>query len=82
MWCFDLKCKETHTKPKFLLHDGVAGGIFNSGYNGGTTIWRHGTVSSRTLLDLMLARMQRDYEALAPKGRKAGSLKDLDTYLN
>lgn len=43
---------------------------------------RHGTVSSRTLLDLMLARMQRDYEALAPKGRKAGSLKDLDTYLN
>ena len=39
-------------------------------------------MSSRTLLDLMLARMQRDYEALAPKGRKAGSLKDLDTYLN
>lgn len=67
-------------QPKFLLHDGVAAGVFNASYNGcapGLQPWDAILVNSGDVLDLMLARMKKDFESMSVKMRKPWGLKEL-----
>jgi len=70
-------------QPKFILHDGIAAGIFNMTYNGaGTTYgpWERNLMNSQELLDLLLQRMQRDFESTSAKMRKAWGQSQLDPH--
>ncbi|CAK9091072.1 Uncharacterized protein SCF082_LOCUS42939 [Durusdinium trenchii] len=68
-------------QPKFLLHDGIAAGIFNADYIsvGSGDPWCSLLQNSPEVLTLLLDRMKRDFETTAPKMRKPWGLKELDS---
>lgn len=71
-----------HTQPKFILHDGIAAGIFNDKFSGGSgqfSQWDRYLENSPALLSHLLDRVQKDFESAAPKMRKPWGQKDLDT---
>ncbi|CAL1133213.1 unnamed protein product, partial [Cladocopium goreaui] len=70
-----------HGQPKFLLHDGIAAGIFNSIYNGasaGFVPWDAALQNNNGVLGLLLNRMKKDFEGLTPKMRKPWGQKELE----
>ncbi|CAL1131034.1 unnamed protein product [Cladocopium goreaui] len=59
-------------QPRFILHDGLAAGIMNMDYVGtGNSYhaWDRHLSNSQEVVDLMLTRMRKDFESLAPKMR-------------
>lgn len=68
------------TQPKFLLHDGIAAGIFNASYCGASSSdpWNSHLQNSPELLELFLKRMQSDFEGQNVKMRKPWALKELE----
>lgn len=64
---------------RFLNHDGVAQGVFNRDYVGGSGAWERWMANSPELLQLLLDRMQKDWESMAGKMRKPWSQKDLES---
>jgi hypothetical protein len=71
-------------QPKFLLHDGLAAGIMNVTYNSATGAlepWDRVLGNSQDIVDLMLLRMRRDFEALNPKMRKPWNQTQLESSL-
>lgn len=72
-------------QPKFLLQDGLAAGIFNSDYNGGTGVfhqWQKLLGNSQDLVDTMIKRMRLDFESLNAKMRKPWNQVTLDSFLS
>ena len=70
-----------HGQPKFLLHDGIAAGLFNSVYNGasaGFLPWDSALQNNNGVLGLMLQRMKKDFEGLSPKMRRPWGQKELE----
>lgn len=69
---------------KFITHDAVASGWFNVGHSsssGAVSQWESELENTEEILQLLLDRMIRDYESLAPKMRKAWTSRDLETQL-
>ena len=65
-----------------ILHDGIAAGVFNMKYNGAGAAfgaWDKFLGNTQEVVDLMLTRMQKDYEGLAPRARKPWGLTLLDS---
>ena len=74
-------CVRLHGQPKFLLHDGIAAGIFNSIYNGasaGFVPWDAALQNNNGVLGLLLNRMKKDFEGLTQKMRKPWGQKELE----
>ena len=72
-----------HGQPRFILHDGIAAGIFNvdySGVAGSLGAWEKHLGNTQETIDLMLRRMRSDFESLAPKMRKPWSQQQLDSF--
>ena len=70
------------TQPKFIHHDGIAAGIFNMDYNGAGSsfgAWGRTLINTQELLNLMMTRMRKDFESLAPKMRKPWGQQQLDS---
>lgn len=77
----DASCVRLHGQPKFLLHDGIAAGIFNSIYNrasAGFVPWDAALQNNNGVLGLLLNRMKKDFEGLTPKMRKPWGQKELE----
>ena len=56
--------------PKFINHDGIADGIFNRTYSGGSgphVPWKELLLNSSGVLTCLLGRMEKDYVAINPK---------------
>ena len=75
-----------HGQPKFLLHDGIAHGVFNASYNGASnsgavSAWENLLQNTPEVLQLLLQRMQQDWESMSPKMRRPWGLKDLEPHL-
>ncbi|CAK9105262.1 Uncharacterized protein SCF082_LOCUS49072 [Durusdinium trenchii] len=54
-----------HGQPRFILHDGIAAGIFNvdySGVAGSLGAWEKHLGNTQETIDLMLRRMRSDFE--------------------
>lgn len=69
---------------KFLHHEPVAAGVFNLGYSSGVgalLAWDPCLQNTPELLDLVCTRLERDWNSLAPKMRRAWGLKECDTCL-
>lgn len=68
-------------QPRFILHDGIANGVFNEDYIsvGSGDPWCSYLQNSPELLDLLLGRMKRDFESTGVKMRKPYGMKELDT---
>ena len=69
------------SQPKFLLHDPIACGLFNRGYNGGTgahASWESIMLNSEEVLNLVVDRMRSDFENVAVKLRKPWNAKDVE----
>ncbi|CAK9106282.1 FO synthase subunit 1 [Durusdinium trenchii] len=61
------------TREQLMELDGLAAGIFNSDYNGGTGVfhqWQKLLGNSQDLVDTMIKRMRLDFESLNAKMRK------------
>ena len=72
-----------HGQPRFILHDGIAAGIFNVDYRGvagSLGAWEKHLWNTQETIDLMLRRMRSDFESLAPKMRKPWSQQQLDSF--
>ena len=72
-------------QPKFVLHDGISAGLFNSKYNGAGTVfsaWERYLGNTQELVNLMLRRMQKDFDSLAPRMRKPFGQAQLDPLFN
>ena len=70
--------------PRFINHDAIADGYFNTSYTGGTaafTPWKTALTNSKQSLMLMLVRMEKDYAAMAPKMRRAWGSKEIEPQL-
>lgn len=79
IFCIDIRI---WGQPKFILHDGIAAGVFNidySGASGGFAPWDRALCNSQEIVDLMMQRMQKDFETLAPKMRKPWGQSQLDS---
>ena len=77
--------RRIYTQQKFVLHDGISGGVFNTDYNSsGSTYsaWEKQLSSNQKVLDLVLQRMRSDFESMAPKMRKPWNLPQLDSCFN
>lgn len=69
--------------PKFINHDGIADGIFNRTYSGGSgphVPWKDLLLNSSGVLTCLLGRMEKDYVAITPKQRRPWGSKDLASY--
>ena len=82
--CAPLACKpfRTYSMAKFVTHEAIAAGWFNVGHSSTTTVmssWETELCSTEQILDLLLNRMIKDFESLAPRMRKAWTSRDLDT---
>jgi hypothetical protein len=69
-----------------LLHDGIAHGVFNASYNGASnsgavSAWENLLQNTPEVLQLLLQRMQQDWESMSPKMRRPWGLKDLEPHL-
>lgn len=74
-----------HSQPKYVLHDGLAFGIFNADYNGATAQmqpWDRHLQNSEPDLELLLKRMRKDWESTSPKMRKPWNQAQLDARLH
>lgn len=72
-----------YSQPKFVLHDGIAAGVFNAAYSGATGTlgaWDRCLLNPE-LLDLLLKRMESDYNAVSLKSRRPFGMKELDAHL-
>lgn len=70
-------------QPRFLLHDGIAAGVFNMTYNGGTGVfhqWQKQLPNSQEVVDFLLRRMRQDFEVLNVKMRKPWNQASLDSF--
>ncbi|CAJ1361676.1 unnamed protein product, partial [Effrenium voratum] len=79
----DAEASEAHLKEllngKFLHHEPVAAGVFNLGYSSGVEalLARDPCLQNTPeLLDLVCTRLERDWNSLAPKMRRAWGLKE------
>ncbi len=73
-----------HSQPKYILHEGLAAGVFNSDYNGASAQmqpWERHLLNSEPILDLLLNRMRKDWESASPKMRKPWNQAQLDARL-
>ena len=67
-----VKLGRIYGQPKFILHDGIAAGLFNAKYNGSGAqfgAWDRWLANTQELVNLMLARMQKDFVSFAPRMR-------------
>ena len=67
---------------KFVAHEPIAAGVFNSNFNSATGQmhhWEQVFGNSQQSLNLLCDRLCGDYEGLAPKMRKAYSMKDVES---
>ncbi|CAJ1353318.1 unnamed protein product [Effrenium voratum] len=72
----------THSMPKFIAHEGIAHGIFNSTYTSATASlvpWHQFLSNNDELLDLLCTRLENDWVSLSTKMRKAWTLRDIET---
>lgn len=70
---------------KFLQHEPIAAGIFNTSYSSATGVlqpWQEFLGNSPDVMSLFLQRVEGDWLMLAPKARKAWNLKDLDSWMH
>lgn len=71
--------------PRFISHEPLSLGYFNSSYNGGTgaySAWQGHLANDRSVVDLLVQRLASDYEALPVKLRKAWGAKEVDAWAN
>ncbi|CAK8996569.1 Uncharacterized protein SCF082_LOCUS4848, partial [Durusdinium trenchii] len=70
-------------QPKFVLHDGIAAGIFNKNFNpvGNGDPWNIHLQNTPELLTLLLSRMRQDFEGMSIRMRKPFGQKELDPWL-
>ena len=76
-----MKLCRIHGQPKFVLHDGIAAGLFNAKYNGAGSqfgAWDKWLTNTQELVNLLLGRMKKDYESCAPRMRKPFGQSQLD----
>ena len=67
---------------KFLTHESIAAGAWNRNHCTATDSqqsWQEVLCNTDQILHLAIDRMSRDWSNLAPKMRKAYSLKDVET---
>lgn len=70
---------------RFMTHDSIAGGLFNSHHSTGVGQFSHWESECRNtpeILELLVRRMHDDYAQLHIKMRRAYSMKDLDFWLD
>ena len=68
--------------PKFMTHESIACGVFNSTFNsakGQWSAWEGYLLSTGPLLELLVRRMGVDFEQTSVKMRKAYGAKDVAT---
>lgn len=66
---------------KFITHDTIAQGIFNHdtcAAVGAMTAWRAELLNTPDILELLVKRLEHDYENLHVKMRKAYTFKDVE----
>ena len=69
---------------RVIQHDGLAAGLLNRDYTGGTgqyVVWKSELCNTDSLLELISNRLMNDYVTLNAKQRKPVSHKDLDTWM-
>ena len=70
------------TMAKFVTHESIAAGYFNSDYVGSATAvsatWADILVNNEAVLELLVERLERDYLAMPPKSRRPWNPRDLD----
>lgn len=67
---------------KFMTHEPLERGIFNSEYTSGQgtlSPWSNELSNTTEVLDLLLVRLESDFERLNPRMRKAYGAKDVET---
>ncbi|CAL1136370.1 unnamed protein product [Cladocopium goreaui] len=72
-----------HSMAKFLTHESIAAGAWNQNYCSATDTmqaWQETLTNTEQILDMTVDRMSRDWLSLAPKMRKAFTLKDVEYY--
>ena len=68
---------------KFMAHESLAQGLFNSSYNGAPpylSVWEGEMQNTEQVLELMCKRMEGDWVSLNPKFRKCYGSKDIDAW--
>ena len=66
-----------YTMQRFLTHDAIAAGLFDTGYTSGVSAyiaWAEELRNNPAVLKLLLERMESDYLQTRGKGRKAYTL--------
>ena len=66
---------------KVILHEGLAAGVLNEGFAGGSgTTWKDELCNDHVLLKEIMERLEHDYENTLPKMRRPYSQKDLEVW--
>lgn len=71
---------------RFISHEGIAQGLFNSDYNGATSssgfaVWQDFLGNTDEVVLLLCDRLASDYAALVPKMRKHYQANQIETSL-
>lgn len=70
---------------RFIYHDGLAAGMFNSDFVGGIGVyhaWADHCHNDERSLQWLVGRLQSDFESLNVKMRRPWSAKDVESQLN
>lgn len=69
--------------PKFVTHEAISCGAFNVGFSGGVgplLPWQEVLTNSERTLEIMMTRMQSDFEGMQAKQRKCWGQKEVETW--
>ena len=71
-----------HSQARFISHDPLAHGFFNTSFNGAggaLSAWDGQLQNTESSVNLMVDRLKSDYEGLTAKMRRPYGLKEVDS---